>query len=99
MSDTTVQQFAEHIYHYYEEIRLPEFSSRHFTPEQYHPIVDNIVAKSSDLVSIMNAGFSFEGRPVRRIGIGAGKIHVLLWSQMHGDESTATMAIADIVSY
>ncbi|HJW31140.1 MAG TPA: M14 family zinc carboxypeptidase, partial [Saprospiraceae bacterium] len=67
--------------------------------EQYHSIFDRIVAKSSGLFSIMNAGSSFEGRPIRRIEVGGGRIHVLLWSQMHGDESTATMAIADIVSY
>jgi hypothetical protein len=99
MRDIKAQQFAEHIHHFYEKIRLPEFSSRHFTPEQFHPIVDRIITRFAGLVSIMNAGTSFEGRPVRRITLGNGNIHVLLWSQMHGDESTATMAIADILNY
>jgi hypothetical protein len=44
-------------------------------------------------------GNSFEGRPIRMIKLGTGKTKILLWSQMHGDESTATMAIADIFNY
>lgn len=31
--------------------------------------------------------------------LGSGKTTVLLWSQMHGDESTATMAIMDMLSF
>jgi hypothetical protein len=30
---------------------------------------------------------------------GHGPTTVLLWSQMHGDESTATMALADIFAF
>ena len=33
------------------------------------------------------------------ISVGQGDIDVLLWSQMHGDESTATAAIFDIFNY
>jgi hypothetical protein len=44
-------------------------------------------------------GNSFEGRPIRMIKLGTGRKIILLWSQMHGDESTATMAIADIFNY
>jgi hypothetical protein len=43
-----------------------------------------------------NAGYSFEGRPVRLIRAGTGKTTVLLWSQMHGDEPTATRALLDL---
>jgi hypothetical protein len=43
-----------------------------------------------------NAGYSFEGRPVRLIRAGTGKTTVLLWSQMHGDEPTTTRALLDL---
>jgi hypothetical protein len=45
------------------------------------------------------AGTSAEGREIRRLTFGSGPVRVLLWSQMHGDESTASMALADIVRF
>lgn len=45
------------------------------------------------------AGLSFEGRDIRKITAGTGKKKILLWSQMHGDEATATMAIFDILNF
>ena len=45
------------------------------------------------------AGISFEDRKIYKVKIGNGKTTVLLWSQMHGDEATATMAIFDIFRF
>ena len=45
------------------------------------------------------AGASFEDREIYKVKIGSGKTNVLLWSQMHGDEATATMAIFDIFRF
>jgi len=39
------------------------------------------------------------GRELRSITFGTGPTKVLLWSQMHGDEATATMALADILAW
>lgn len=44
-------------------------------------------------------GESAEGRSIRLVRYGHGPRSVLLWSQMHGDESTATMALADLIHY
>jgi hypothetical protein len=44
-------------------------------------------------------GISGEGRAISLYSIGSGFTKVLLWSQMHGDEPTATMALADIFSF
>ncbi len=44
-------------------------------------------------------GRSAEGREIRRLSFGSGPVTVLLWSQMHGDESTASMALADIIRF
>jgi len=44
-------------------------------------------------------GRSMMGRELRSITFGTGPTKVLLWSQMHGDEATATMALADILAW
>jgi hypothetical protein len=44
-------------------------------------------------------GESVEGRPLYAIEFGNGPVRVLLWSQMHGDESTATLALVDLLRY
>ena len=44
-------------------------------------------------------GRSINGRPIRAVTFGRGRTSVLLWSQMHGDESTASMALADIFAF
>lgn len=41
-------------------------------------------------------GNSESGLPIQLITFGSGKIKILMWSQMHGDESTATKSIFDL---
>lgn len=45
------------------------------------------------------AGKSIEGRNIYLVKLGGGPKPVLLWSQMHGDEPTATMALLDIFNF
>ncbi|MCW8310009.1 peptidase M14 [Sphingobacterium sp. InxBP1] len=44
-------------------------------------------------------GCSVEDRAIFRLKYGEGPIKVLLWSQMHGDEPTATMALFDLFNF
>jgi hypothetical protein len=44
-------------------------------------------------------GASLEGRSINMISTGTGPFRVLLWSQMHGDEPTATAALFDVFDY
>ncbi len=52
-----------------------------------------------DLFRSEVAGVSVEGRAITHIWFGRGPQHVLLWSQMHGDEPTATAALFDVFDY
>ena len=52
-----------------------------------------------DLFQIETVGKSVEGRTIDMVTIGHGPRRVLLWSQMHGDEPTATAALFDIFEY
>jgi len=53
-------------------------------------------AAAPDLFQLEEIGTSVEGRSISHIWFGRGPFHVLLWSQMHGDEPTATAALFDV---
>jgi hypothetical protein len=83
----------------YDAYRAEDFPRRRFSPATLHDVLRRLVAASDGLLSMERAGESFEGRPVSLVRLGSGPVKILLWSQMHGDESTATMAIVDILRY
>jgi hypothetical protein len=56
------------------------------------------VARDADgLVALEEVGRSVEDRPIWHLSIGRGPMPVLLWSQMHGDEPSATPALFDLL--
>jgi hypothetical protein len=59
--------------------------------------LDAAVSEGAGLYKMEQIGQSEEGRSINHIWFGSGATHVLLWSQMHGDESTATSALLDIL--
>jgi len=50
-------------------------------------------------IRLEEIGRSFAGRPVHMLSLGHGPRTVLLWSQMHGDEPSATPALLDIAHF
>jgi zinc carboxypeptidase len=61
--------------------------------------IDAAVNAAPDLLAVEKIGESLEGRAINHIRAGSGPFHVLLWSQMHGDEPTATAALFDVFEY
>ena len=53
-------------------------------------------ASAPDLFQLETIGTSVEGRSISHLWFGRGPLQVLLWSQMHGDEPTATAALFDV---
>ena len=70
---------------------------RWIRPSQISPLLDQLA--SSDLFDVEVVGKSVEGREIRFVKAGSGATTVFLWSQMHGDEATATRAIFDILNF
>jgi hypothetical protein len=58
-----------------------------------------LVARDSDLFTLEQIGESVEGRSLNHVRVGTGAMPILLWSQMHGDEPTATSALFDLFEY
>jgi hypothetical protein len=52
-----------------------------------------------DRFVLERVGSSIEGRSINLLSTGTGPFRVLLWSQMHGDEPTATAALFDVFEY
>ncbi|WP_190808619.1 M14 metallopeptidase family protein [Flagellimonas sp. S3867] len=44
-------------------------------------------------------GESVNGRPIKSLLLGKGSLKILMWSQMHGNESTTTKAVLDLVNF
>jgi hypothetical protein len=51
------------------------------------------------LLTTLEEGVSSEERRIPLLSAGRGKTKVLLWSQMHGDEPTATSALLDVLAF
>jgi zinc carboxypeptidase len=77
--------------------RVAAIAARRFTHNDFWRAIEPSV-KSSTL-RVEPIGESLLGRPIRSVTFGQGPTKVLLWSQMHGDEATATMALADIFRF
>jgi hypothetical protein len=80
-----------------EQYRVDALSDRRFTHADFWKAV--APALESGALGVAEIGRSLQGRPLRAVAFGQGSVKVLLWSQMHGDEATATMALADIFRF
>ena len=56
-------------------------------------------SRHPDSIRLEQVGQSFLGRPIQLLTVGDGQKKILLWSQMHGDEPSATPALLDIANY
>lgn len=83
---------------YEASIRVEGLDDRHFTPEHWWSVAAPLAGEAAGFRT-ESIGQSAEGRPLRHVSWGEGATRVLLWSQMHGDESTASMAIADLFHF
>jgi hypothetical protein len=69
------------------------------------PLVDHAEVKrrigdlKSEVLRVSEIGKSLEGREIYEVTFGNGPFVVLMWSQMHGDEATATSALFDLYEY
>jgi predicted deacylase len=82
--------------------RVAALAARRFTHAQLWAALDPFVgagAPDPPAIRVRQIARSVEGRAIRAVTFGRGRTTVLLWSQMHGNESTATMALADLIAW
>ncbi|MGQ1929081.1 M14 family zinc carboxypeptidase [Ornithobacterium rhinotracheale] len=80
----------ENIFNQYEQWKESGLDLRYLPPH----IVEDLIQRNAYQSEII--GQSFQDRPIYKLTLGTGENKVLLWSQMHGNESSATRAMFDI---
>jgi len=94
-----ISSFTEQLYNEYPKYKVEGFSNKKVEPEFLQKRLGQVLSKAPDFFDTQVLGYSVEGRPIRMVSVGNGKVDVLMWSQMHGNESTATRSIVDLLSF
>ncbi|APU69899.1 hypothetical protein C723_3254 [Christiangramia flava JLT2011] len=79
----------------YQTIKWKAASGRYITLAD----LKKIKSKFDRFYQFEKIGESVEERKIYQIKIGSGPIKILAWSQMHGNESTTTKAIFDLIAF
>lgn len=89
--------FANLLYENYSKYLESNIQQKRFKYDEFIKLIEK--HKKNSIFTIVTQGKSVEGREIFLIKYGSGKRKVFLWSQMHGDEPTATMALFDIFNF
>ena len=85
------------LYDSYAKYKEPSLDKRRIKHDDIQPLINNL--KSNPMYTVQKVGKSIRGKNISLISVGTGDVNVFLWSQMHGDEPTATQAIFDIFNF
>lgn len=70
----------------------PSFPNRYILPKNLFSYLE---ANFSSQIELL--GRSVKNQPIYKMRLGTGEIKVIAWSQMHGNESNATLAMLDLL--
>jgi hypothetical protein len=87
----------DYFYDQHPNYQEPALTKRRFSASTW----ENLIAtwSASPHFTVTQIGQTTESRPIHEVRFGIGPIPIIAWSQMHGDEATATMALADIFRF
>lgn len=89
--------FYEGLFSGYEQFREKSVIQKRIKLADIEPYLRDL--QEDKRFQVKPIAHSVENRNIYLVKIGTGKTRILLWSQMHGDESTATMAMLDIFNF
>ncbi|MFD1095823.1 M14 family zinc carboxypeptidase [Salegentibacter chungangensis] len=78
----------------YESLKDDRLLGRYISYKHLEPLLEDLKKHTE----VSRIGESVLGKPIHLIKIGSGKIKLLAWSQMHGNESTTTKAVFDVLN-
>ncbi|MBU2996182.1 peptidase M14 [Cellulophaga baltica] len=77
------------------DIKVTEVQGRYVTNEHVFPFLNSLNNK----FKVDAIGESVLGKTIKSVTFGSGKHKILMWSQMHGNESTTTKAVLDFINF
>lgn len=90
-------QFVWDLYHGYENYKEKSLTHRRFKHSEIIRLIEQL--KNKNIFMVNKVGESVQRRDIYTITIGNGAKKIFCWSQMHGNEPTATAAIFDIINF
>lgn len=81
----------------YQNLQEEGFTHRKFSYQQVLPLIKDLTHYQIFKVEVV--GYSELKQAIFSVKFGSGKKKIMLWAQMHGNESTATMALLDFFSF
>ncbi len=87
----------ERVWENYNQYHEASIKNRLFKHNDLLPLIEKHVKSNLLINEIISE--SVDKRSIHHLTAGKGKTKVLLWSQMHGDEATATMALFDLFNF
>ena len=94
---TQAQDMARRLHDAHGTYEEQTFTHRRFKHRDIVPLLDSLNGQGP--LTVAQVGESHEKRAIYQVTAGSGPAKVLLWSQMHGNEATATMALFDIFNF
>jgi hypothetical protein len=89
--------FEKKLYDNYDNWLEKALTYRRFKHSDIQPLIGRL--KTDGIFSVSAAGVSEQGREISLIKMGNGPVKAFMWSQMHGDEPTSTMALFDLFNF
>lgn len=81
----------------FETYREQSITNRRFKHADIEPLI--LGRRGSAVFDVTQLGISVLKKPIYQLQYGTGPKRVMLWSQMHGNEPTATMALMDLFNF
>jgi hypothetical protein len=81
----------------YDNYREKKLNSDFISHSQLTEFIQGLQTKN--LFRVEKLGESIDGKEIFSVVFGEGKTQILAWSQMHGDEPTATAALFDLFNF
>ncbi len=79
----------------YKKIKEKSISGRWIKISDIEPLYNNL----AEFISVKLLGMSEENCPIYHLKLGNGSKKILIWSQMHGNESTGTKTVFDFLNF
>jgi len=94
-----VSRFIQALFDSYEGFKVKEITSKRLKHGALINLLNSLQTSMKSILTFEQIARSSEGRSINLLTVGSGKKKIFMWSQMHGDEPTATMGVLDMLSY